>query len=130
MEEYKKFCRDCIDGKIHHKEDFHILKKLDIRDDKDNNQAKMDITIVSPTKAAVEQAKSELVHDINTEKNQDFIQMHGKGRRRKKVKKIIKKKKGRLNKKIKKKKDNLKKKKTKKKKIIKKKKTTYKSLWK
>ena len=59
MTNYQDFCKTCIQGKIGFKPDFYIIEKIH-KDNTDIPKENVDITIVSPTKAAVEQAKSEL----------------------------------------------------------------------
>ena len=53
MDMYKKFCKDCIQGKIGYKCDFHILDSSkesngENKDNKNNGKA-VDVSIVSPT---------------------------------------------------------------------------------
>ena len=65
MDIYKKFCKDCIQGKIGYKCDFHILQSSPTNNNNNenknnNNEKSVDVSIVSPTRAAVDQAKSEL----------------------------------------------------------------------
>ena len=67
MDMYKKFCNDCIQGKIGYKCDFHILDpKIFNNGNKHNSNAKsVDVSIVSPTQAAVDQAKCELKQEMH-----------------------------------------------------------------
>ena len=58
MESYKKICKDCIDGKFPYNQSYYIIKKPS--DIKSTSKKTGDITLVAPTRAIVEQAKSEL----------------------------------------------------------------------
>ena len=65
MEMYKKFCKYCIQGKIGYKFNFHIIKDPSNNNNNNNNynnnkKKTSEVSIVSPTQAAVDQAKSEL----------------------------------------------------------------------
>ena len=88
MDMYKKFCEDCIQGKIGYKCDFHILdssSKSDNNNNNNNNNGKvLDVSIVSPTQAAVDQARSELKQEmyINEPTSSKHIQSGGNGYRR------------------------------------------------
>ena len=84
---YKKFCEDCIQGKIGYKCDFHILDsslKSNGDNNNNNNGKVVDVSIVSPTQAAVDQARSELRHEmyINEPASSKYIQTGGNSYRR------------------------------------------------
>ena len=87
---YKKFFEDCIQGKIGYKCDFHILDSSKSDNNNNNNNGKvLDVSIVSPTQAAVDQARSELKQEmyINEPTSSKHIQSGGNGYRRQ-IKKI------------------------------------------
>ena len=67
MDMYKKFCKDCIQGKVGYKCDFHILEPKNINNGNkhNSNDKSVDVSIVSPTQAAVDQAKSELKEEMH-----------------------------------------------------------------
>ena len=93
MDMYKKFCKDCIQGKIGYKCDFHILdssSKSNGDNNNNNNGKVVDVSIVSPTQAAVDQARSELRHEmyINEPTSSEHIQSGGNSYRRQINKKI------------------------------------------
>ena len=82
MEIYKKFCKDCIQGKIGYKCDFHILDSLGKRtnENKNNNNEKtVDVSILSPTQAAVDQAKSELRQEMHINESPMMKQVQSGG---------------------------------------------------
>ena len=116
-----------MDGKVELSKNYYILDR-----DEDNGKYKkndsIDVSIVTPTQAAVEQAKSEVRDkmNINRGKNMNKYQMGGKDRQNntsKKKKKVV-------NKKGKNKKRREQGKKSKKGvKKIKKKLTSYRSIW-
>ena len=97
MNKYLKFCKKCMDGKIELSKNYYVL---DSDDDhaKYKNKDSIDVSIVSPTQAAVDQAKSE-VRDkmiINRGKAIKKYQIGGKDRlnntsRKKKKRLLIKK---------------------------------------
>ena len=92
MERYTDFCLDCIKGKVENRKKFYFLDK-----ERDSNPAEkkdIEITVVNPTQAAVEQAQSEIKQDksINRTGKRVYNQKGGKGGRRK-VNKAKKKKK-------------------------------------
>ena len=73
---YLEFCKRCIRGEIPYQKKFYVLdKRYDtLNDNKDKN---LDVTVVTPTQQAVEQAKQELT--INSGKKRKFEQTGGKG---------------------------------------------------
>ena len=79
MTDYQDFCKKCIQGKIGFKPDFYIIERK-IKDNTDIPNENVDVTIVSPTKAAVDQAESELKqkNGINRNDNNTHIQSGGK----------------------------------------------------
>ena len=105
MNKYLKFCKKCMDGKIELSKNYYVL---DSDDDhaKYKNKDSIDVSIVSPTQAAVDQAKSE-VRDkmiINRGKAIKKYQIGGKDRlnntsRKKKKEKVVNKK-GKIKKKL------------------------------
>ena len=128
MNKYLKFCKKCMDGKIELSKNYYVL---DSDDDhaKYKNKDSIDVSIVSPTQAAVDQAKSE-VRDkmiINRGKAIKKYQIGGKDRlnntsRKKKKRLLIKKEKLKKN-------CQLQSPRRKQKKKIKKKLTSYRSIW-
>ena len=79
MTNYQDFCKKCIQGKIGFKPDFYIIEKIP-KDNTDIPKENVDVTIVSPTEAAVDQAKSELKqeNDINRNEKKSYLQSGGK----------------------------------------------------
>ena len=79
MTNYQDFCKKCIQGKISFKPDFYIIEKIP-KDNKDIPKENIDVTIVSPTEAAVDQAKSELKQEngINRNEKKSYVQSGGK----------------------------------------------------
>ena len=71
MDTYLDFCKRCSEGKVGYSKDFYILSDK-YADNKNTNQS-TDISIVNPTQAAVDQAKSEV-------KNQKTINRSTKGK--------------------------------------------------
>ena len=69
MTTYQDFCKKCIQGKIGFKPDFYIIEKIP-KDNTDIPKENIDVTIVSPTEAAVGQAKSELKHENGINRNE------------------------------------------------------------
>ena len=57
MDNYLSFCKKCCEGKIGYKRDYHIIGN---RDNADNIKPEIDVTLVTPTQAAVDQAKNEI----------------------------------------------------------------------
>ena len=96
MNKYLKFCKKCIDGKIELSKNYYVL---DSDDDnaKYKNKDSIDVSIVSPTQAAVEQAKSEVRDKMNKNRGKVIkkYQIGGKERQintsRKKKRLLIKK---------------------------------------
>ena len=86
---YKKFCKDCIQRKIGYKCDFHMLSSPPKNigenkiDDKINQQP-VDVSLVTPTQAAVEQGKSELRQEkhIKDPAARDQVQIGGNSYKR------------------------------------------------
>ena len=80
MTAYEDFCKKCIQGKIGFKPDFYIIEGIH-KNHADIPKDNLDVTIVSPTEAAVDQAKSELKHEngINRIEKMSDIQKGGKG---------------------------------------------------
>ena len=64
MKNYQDFCGKMYSG---FRPDFYIIEGK-YKEDKENPKGNIDVTILSPTKAAVDQAKSELKQEnsINT----------------------------------------------------------------
>ena len=58
MDKYLEFCNKCIEGKVGYTKNFHILDSN--KSDPIKKSESMDVSVVSPTQAAVEQARSEL----------------------------------------------------------------------
>ena len=135
MERYSDFCLDCVNGKVETRKKFYFLDKP--KNSRSEGEKDIEISVVTPTQAAVEQAKSEIQQEkpINSAIRRSYFQKGGRGGRRKikkakqkNSKKIVKKKK---KKKILKKKGKVraKGKASKKKKILKSKKSKINSLW-
>ena len=59
MKKYQEFCEKCIQGKIGFRPDFYIIEGR-YKEEKERPKENIDVPIVSPTKAAVDQAKSKL----------------------------------------------------------------------
>ena len=76
MDKYLDFCNKCIEGKIGYKKNFYILDKPE----PSGISKDIDISVVSPTQAAVEQAKSELnlQNGINRPEKRKYDQIGGK----------------------------------------------------
>ena len=76
MDKYLDFCNKCIEGKIGYKKFFYILDKPE----PSGISKDIDISVVSPTQAAVEQAKSELnlQNGINRPEKRKYDQIGGK----------------------------------------------------
>ena len=72
MNNYLDFCKKCIQGEIPYQRKFYVLdNRLNISNDsKDKN---LDVTVVTPTQQAVEQAKNKVRHElsINRAKNKN-----------------------------------------------------------
>ena len=60
MNKYLDFCNRCMQGKVGYSKGFYIIDKVETPKNKAIADAEIDISVVSPTQAAVEQAKSEL----------------------------------------------------------------------
>ena len=102
---YLEFCKKCIRGEIPYQKKFYVLdKRYDISND--NRNKNLDVTVVTPTQQAVEQAKNEVIHEtsINRAKKRKIDQTGGRGdvnkkkqrkyKRRENQKENIKRKKG------------------------------------
>ena len=96
MDMYSDFCRKCIEGKVGYKKDFYILDSTPKREE--NASKSLEVSIVTPTQAAVEQAKSEIKDQkpINRALEKKYLQTGGRGtkskhkQQKKKVKKVVK----------------------------------------
>ena len=100
MNKYLNFCKKCMDGKMDQTKNYYVL---DSDDDfgRNKNNNNVEVSTISPTQAAVEQAKSEIREqkNINRPKSNQIYQIGGKGRSngnskgssKKKMKKIVKK---------------------------------------
>ena len=73
MDKYLDFSNKCIRGKILHRENFYILDKIE----PSLTKKEVDVSMVSPTQAAVEQAKSEmnLQNGINRAEKRKYDQI-------------------------------------------------------
>ena len=58
MDKYLDFCNKCIEGKVGYRKKIHILDSN--TSDPVKKSESMYVSVVSPTQAAVEQARSEL----------------------------------------------------------------------
>ena len=80
MTKYLDFCKKCIQGEVPYQKKFYVLenRKDTSNDIKDKN---LDVTIVTPTQHAVEQAKNEVRHElsINRAKKRKIDQIGGRG---------------------------------------------------
>ena len=92
MNNYLNFCKKCIRGEIPYQKKIYVLDNgynvsNDIKD------KRLDVTVVTPTQQAVEQAKNEVKHEltINSAKKRKIDQTGGRGDSIK-IKKKIKKK--------------------------------------
>ena len=77
---YLEFCKKCIRGEIPYQKKFYVLdKRYDISND--NRNKNLDVTVVTPTQQAVEQAKNEVIHEtsINRAKKRKIDQTGGRG---------------------------------------------------
>ena len=93
---YLNFCKKCIRGEIPYQKKFYVLdKRYDTSND--SGDKNLDVTVVTPTQQAVEQAKNEVKHEtnINRAKKRKFDQTGGRGdvnnNKKKKYKKEIRK---------------------------------------
>ena len=76
MNNYLNFCKKCIRGEIPYQKKFYVLDNgynvsNDIKD------KRLDVTVVTPTQQAVEQAKNEVKHEltINSAKKGKLIKL-------------------------------------------------------
>ena len=127
---YLNFCKKCIRGVIPYQKKFYVLdKRYDTSND--SGDKNLDVTVVTSTQQAVEQAKNEVKHEtnINRAKKRKFDQTGGRGDvNNNKKRKYKKKEKRKGNKKIKKeigKKAAIKAKERRKPKVS----STYKTIW-
>ena len=83
METYLDFCKRCSQGMVGYRKDFYTLSNK-YGDSKNTNQSG-DISIVNPTQAAVDQAKSEVKNQktINRTKKLNYNQTGGKSVKKK-----------------------------------------------
>ena len=107
MNKYLKFCEKCMDGKIELSKNYYVLDS-DYDNAKYKNKDSIDVSIVSPMQAAVEQAKSEVRDKMNINRGKAIkkYQIGGKDRqnntsRKKKKRLLIKKEKLKKNCKVK-----------------------------
>ena len=70
------FCNRCMQGKVGYSKGFFILDKVETPKNKEMEDAEIDISVVSPTQAAVKQAKSELEQEktINKARKRKYNQ--------------------------------------------------------
>ena len=75
MDSYFDFCKRCNQGMVGYRKDFYILS--DKYGDNKNTEQSTDISIVNPTQAAVDQAKSEVKNQktINRTKKENIIRL-------------------------------------------------------
>ena len=63
MNKYMEFCKQCIRGEIPYQKKFYVLdNRYNISNDIDKN---LDVTVVTLTQQAVEQAKNEVRHELS-----------------------------------------------------------------
>ena len=92
MDKYLDFCNKCIEGKVGYRKNFHILDN-NISDSIKKSDS-MDVSVVSPSQAAVEQARSELREEkgINRGKKRKYNQLGGRNdKKRRKINSVKKK---------------------------------------
>ena len=80
MNNYLNFCKKCIRGEIPYQKKFYVLDN-GYNVSNDNNDKRLDVTVVTPTQQAVEQAKNEVKHEltINSAKKRKIDQTGGRG---------------------------------------------------
>ena len=85
MDTYLDFCKKCSQGMVGYRKDFYVLN--DKYGDKKEREQSTDISIVNPTQAAVDQAKSEVKNQntINRTKKLNYNQTGGKSRKKKSI---------------------------------------------
>ena len=100
MDKYLNFCKKCIEGKMEMSKNYYVLDS-DEENEKNKKNKNIDVSIVSPTQAAVEQAKSEVrdMMDINRGRKRKIYQIGGKDRRKSKSRRSSFKKQKKINKK-------------------------------
>ena len=100
MDKYLNFCRKCMVGKMEMSKNYYVLDS-DEENEKNKKNKNIDVSIVSPTQAAIEQAKSEVrdLMDINRGKKRKIYQIGGKDRHKSKSRISSFKKKQKINKK-------------------------------
>ena len=59
MDKYLNFCKKCIEGKVGYNSNFYELNPKNSETDRVNDKP-VEVTLVTPTEATVEQAKSEI----------------------------------------------------------------------
>ena len=59
MDKYFNFCKKCIDGKVGYNPNFYELNPKNSETERDTDKS-VEVTLVTPTEVAVEQAKSEI----------------------------------------------------------------------
>ena len=64
MDKYLNFCKKCMEGKMEMSKNYYVLDS-DEENEKNKKDKNIDVSIVSPTQAAVEQAKSEVREKMN-----------------------------------------------------------------
>ena len=81
MNKYLKFCQKCMEGKMDLSKNYYVLDS-DEEFEKNKNNNSIELSTISPTQAAVEQAKSEIREEmnINRGKNLKNYQIGGKDR--------------------------------------------------
>ena len=86
MNKYLDFCNRYMQGKVGYRKGFYILDKVETPINKQMADAVVDISVVTPTQVAVEQAKSELEQEktINKAKKRKYNQSGGSIKRVKK----------------------------------------------
>ena len=82
MDKYLNFCKKCMEGKMEMSKNYYVLDS----DEEIGKNKNINISIVSPTRAAVEQAKSKVreMMDINRGEKRKIYQIGGKGKRKSK----------------------------------------------
>ena len=82
MDKYLDFCNECIEGKVGYRKKFHILDSN--KSDPIKKSESMDVSVVSPTQTAVEQARSELKDEkgINRGKKRKYNQLVGRNNKK------------------------------------------------
>ena len=98
MDKYLNFCKKCMEGKLEMSKNYYVLDS-DEENEKNKKNKNIDVSIVSPTQAAVEQAKSEVrdMMDINRGRKRKIYQIGGKDRHKSKSRRSSLKKKNKKN---------------------------------